>query len=171
MPKNQQLVAPKKSASDTVLPHQFISNAVKRTGKTNQEIAEETGFSRGNVVAMISSGAMNVPINRVAAFARAIEVDPVALLRKVLSDSDSHLLDTIEEVMKMRAISEDEFEFISLLRKMSGNLEIAWAGRKELVDAMEPVVAKIKKADAHNAKMEIAQAHERDNRRPPLSKL
>lgn len=61
---------------DAVLPHHFISLAIAATGKSNQEIADEIGIPRGNVIAMIRSGSMKLPINRVAAMAKAIEVDP-----------------------------------------------------------------------------------------------
>ncbi|SIT18816.1 hypothetical protein SAMN05421759_1356 [Roseivivax lentus] len=42
----------------------LIADAIDASGKTQREIAEEIGFPRGNVISMLRSGEMRLPIER-----------------------------------------------------------------------------------------------------------
>ena len=53
----------------------FIAAKIKASGKTQAQIAQECGFARPNVVSMIKLGRIRLPLNRLGAFARSIEVD------------------------------------------------------------------------------------------------
>ncbi len=44
--------------------------------KTQSEIARQAGFVNANVVSMIKTGQSKLPLDRVAALARALDVDP-----------------------------------------------------------------------------------------------
>ena len=56
--------------------------------KTQAEIAEEAGFVNPNMVTMIKQGATKLPIDRVPALAKALEVDPA--LRNVSTTLSPH---------------------------------------------------------------------------------
>lgn len=161
---------PIKALDDAVLSHHFISIAISASGKSNQEIAEECGFLRGNVVAMIRSGAMKLPINRVLRLAKAVDVDPITLLRKTMSNQDAVLLKAIEEILGAHAISEKEFALIQFVRAKSGNLDIEWTSRPEFVAGIEPAIVEIRKREGKEAVRQVKTLHEGDNRYAAVSK-
>ena len=53
----------------------YIDVKIRESGKTQAEIASECGFTRPNVVSMIKLGHIRLPLDRLAAFAKAIDVD------------------------------------------------------------------------------------------------
>lgn len=59
----------------------FIASRIKHVGKTQREIAREAGFVRPNVLTMIKRGQTKVPLARVGALARALETDPLMLMK------------------------------------------------------------------------------------------
>lgn len=156
-----------KKKDDAVLPHHFISLAIAATGKSNQEIAEEIGMSRGNVIAMIRSGSMKLPINRVSAMAKAVNVDPVTLLRKVMTPGDLEVLKTLEEVAGTRAISENEFGLIEFVRHHSKNLDIAWQSRPEFAEPLLEAIERIKNRESRESVRQIDKLHSEDKRYAP----
>ena len=52
--------------------------------KSQAEIAAEAGFVNANFVSLLKSGKNKVPLDRVPALARALEVDPAYLMRLAL---------------------------------------------------------------------------------------
>lgn len=52
----------------------------QRPAKSQAKIAPESGFSSVNMLAMIKSGASRMPLDRVPALARALDIDPALLL-------------------------------------------------------------------------------------------
>ena len=56
------------------------------SGKTQKAIAEEVGLDRQNVISMMKTGDMKVPIDRAPALARACGADPAAFTRLVIQE-------------------------------------------------------------------------------------
>lgn len=156
--------------SDAVPVHQFISLAVSKTGKTNQEIADEVGFTRGNVVAMIRSGSMKCPLNRVVRLAKAIDVDPADLLRRTLGPNDAALLETFQEISGARIVSSMEYEFIEWVRRVSGNVDVGWHNRPEFITAAQPVIETIAKQVSRESTRQMKKLAEEDSRHAGPSK-
>lgn len=55
--------------------------------KTQKVIAHEAGFINPNLISMIKNGATKIPLDRVPALARALEVDPAYLMRLALEQA------------------------------------------------------------------------------------
>lgn len=55
--------------------------------KTQKEVAREVGFLNANMLSLLKSGANKVPLDRVPALAKALEVDPAYLMRLSLEQS------------------------------------------------------------------------------------
>ena len=155
---------------DSVPVHQYISLAASKTGKTNQELAEEVGFARGNVIAMIRSGSMKCPLNKVVKLAKAIDVDPADLLRRVLGPNDAALLDTFEEISGTRIVTANEYAFIEWIRRVSGKLDIGWHNRPEFVAAAQPVIENLAKAASRESQRQVKKLVENDGRHAPAPK-
>jgi|SRR6056297_3611173 len=64
----------------------LIADAINGSGKTQREIAAEIGLERPNVISMLKSGAMRLPIERIPALARAIGIDPGMLLEVAMQE-------------------------------------------------------------------------------------
>gem|GEM_PF-662785 len=72
----------RKPYADTRLPR-FIETQVLalRPLKSQADIAAEAGFTNPNMISMIKSGGTRLPIDRVPALAKALDVDPRRLLQ------------------------------------------------------------------------------------------
>lgn len=83
---------------------QAVARYVNQSGKTHAQIGEEMGYgSQGSkLIEMFISGRSKLPINKVSAFARAVNTDPAALLRVVLHEYSPDTLKAIEEVAGRR---------------------------------------------------------------------
>lgn len=73
-----------------------FATMLERSGKSQKEIAQEAGFARPNVISMMKSGEMKVPIDRALALARACGADPAAFTRLVLAEYSPAVLETLD---------------------------------------------------------------------------
>ncbi|SIT10257.1 hypothetical protein SAMN05421759_1166 [Roseivivax lentus] len=64
----------------------LIADAIDASGKTQREIAEEVRFPRGNVISMLRSGEMRLPIERASALARALGIDEKLLISTAMTE-------------------------------------------------------------------------------------
>ncbi|RVT82458.1 helix-turn-helix domain-containing protein [Inhella crocodyli] len=93
-------------------------------GLTNAEIARALGLPRPNVVAMILRGRMKLPLTRLPALARVLEVDPVWLLRVTLDEYTPALWQVIEVVVGADALlSARERALIEFVRTHAGGAD------------------------------------------------
>ncbi|SFQ68761.1 Transcriptional regulator, contains XRE-family HTH domain [Roseivivax halotolerans] len=64
----------------------LIADALDASGKTQREVAEEVGFPRQNVISMLRSGEMRLPIERAPALAHALGIDEKTLIRTAMTE-------------------------------------------------------------------------------------
>ena len=76
---------------------EYISTLLERSKKTQKEIAAEVGFPKANVLTMLKQGTTRVPISRIPALARALDVEPDELMKIVLREYQPEILEAIEE--------------------------------------------------------------------------
>ncbi len=92
-------VIPKASKARSVA--EFVTQAIAATGKTQLEVAREAGFDKPNVITMIKQGSTKLPIPRVKAMARALEVEPLVLLKLCLKEYHPEMYDVLHEFIFM----------------------------------------------------------------------
>lgn len=63
-----------------------VAAALGKSLKTQREISKAVGFERPNVISMIKTGEMKMPIDRIPAFAEACGVDPVQLIKTAMEE-------------------------------------------------------------------------------------
>ena len=61
----------------------MIADAIEASGKTQREIAEEMGLLRPNVISMLKSGEMTMPIERIPAFSKATGIDVYGVAKQL----------------------------------------------------------------------------------------
>src|ERR1700744_422031 len=83
--------------------------------KSQREIAVEAGFARPNVISMLKSGLIKVPLDRIPALARAIEADPAHLFRLGMRDIWPELAPLVDTIFGRQMASRHELA-IFLLR-------------------------------------------------------
>ena len=97
--------------------------------KSQAEIAAEAGFVNANFVSLLKSGKNKVPLDRVPALARALEVDPAYLMRLSLDQSiGATAARAITEIFGT-PVTENERGWITELRDASDNTDPRLTGR------------------------------------------
>jgi len=95
---------------------EYISWQIRLCGKSQTEIAQQSGFDKPNVITMIKQGKTKVPLAKIGSMAKALEVDPVFFMKLVLSEYMPDVADIIETIVKQPIITQNEQEFIKVIR-------------------------------------------------------
>jgi transcriptional regulator with XRE-family HTH domain len=75
---------------------EYITSQIKVCGKSQKQIADESGFQTPNILSMIRHGNTKLPIPRVNALADALEVPRAKLMKMVLKEYQPEILEAIE---------------------------------------------------------------------------
>lgn len=102
----------------------FIAQAISQSGKTQAQVAREIGLPNANAVSMITTGNLKLPINRIGALSKALQIDPTHLLRLSLREYHPDLLEAIEDVLERPMISANEAALIDMFRKYTADRDI-----------------------------------------------
>ena len=89
-------------------------------GLTDQQLSDALGFERGIVLSLIKAGTMRMPLTKIPALAKALDLDAPDLMRAALHESSPELSDAIKEVFDPLHLSAAEVTLITHLRKLSG---------------------------------------------------
>ncbi|MCP8884502.1 helix-turn-helix domain-containing protein [Devosia sp. XJ19-1] len=113
-----------KPYADTRLPAYIEKRILElRPIKSQAEIATETGFPNPNMISMLKSGAIRVPLDRVPALAEALQVDPARLLQLALEQwagsAAARAFDRIFETV----VSKNEVGWLSEIRDASDHTD------------------------------------------------
>ena len=101
----------------------FITARLAQSDKTQRQIAEECGFENPNVITMFKTGATKIPVNRIGAIAKALDVDPAYLLRLVLTEYLPDTWQSIEDIIEGTVLTGNELELVRLFRSATGNTD------------------------------------------------
>jgi hypothetical protein len=90
----------------------FITRRIDelRGVKTQREIAAEAGFNRPNIISMFKSGETQVPLDRIPAFAKALEADPAHIFRLAMQDYWPELRAVVDGIFGRNMASANEIE-------------------------------------------------------------
>jgi len=92
---------------------------------SDQDLCEAVGFERNIMLTLIKAGTMKMPLTRVPAFAAALKIDPAALFRSALRESDPALAQVIEQVFNPLHLSATEVNLVMHLRELYGDRDVA----------------------------------------------
>ena len=81
---------------------QFLTMKIDESGKTQREIATEVGYDAANVITMFKQGSTKLPLNTVGPIARALDVDPVFLLRLAFNEYFPETFEAVEHARDAR---------------------------------------------------------------------
>lgn len=97
----------------------FLEYYLARSPKTQRQIAKEVGFEKPNMITMIKQGHTKLPIERVPALAKALDVDERFLMNLVLAEYHPALYEVIQSVYGLM-VTKNEEEIIRFIRAVSG---------------------------------------------------
>ena len=89
-------------------------------GLSDHDLCIAVGFER-EVWKVIKTGAMKLPLTKVPALAKALELQPGPLLRTVMSESSPGLLQLISDVFEPLGLTDSEKRLIKHLRHLAGD--------------------------------------------------
>lgn len=141
--------APKNAAPESPLPlHLYLSKLIDENDElTNAEIARRLGYRRPNVIAMIKTGTMKLPINKVPDLAKILGLDRISLLQRTLLEYDPELWKTIEAVMGAKVVTDNEMALITLLRGVTHGVDPDLANNPLFAEGFEALVGQAVDAD------------------------
>lgn len=113
---------PKKPYADSRLAL-FVTQRIMelRPLKTQADIAAEAGYANHNNITMIKQGAIKLPLDRVPAVARALDVDTGMLLRLTLEQAAGTAAISIFE--QLAPLSRNERAWLEAIRDHSGDTD------------------------------------------------
>lgn len=131
-------------ATESVPVHLYLSRLIQdRPDLTNVEIARRMGYERPNVIAMMRTGTMKIPVHRVPEFARILEVDPYALLQRVLSEYDPGLWALLTQLMGQQLVTRNELALLTVLRAEMGNMDPDLVSDRAFIRELRLLVAQV----------------------------
>lgn len=102
----------------------FVAARQAEKGLTDEQIAVALGYSKPNVVAMIKSGSMSLPLNKCRALATVLEVDVWTVVELALAHSPE-LLQVIRDLGAHAQLSTIEQNLPREVRKLTGDKHVA----------------------------------------------
>lgn len=98
--------------------HRALALWIDASGKTQREIAREIGYPRPNVVSMLKTGSMSLPLLKVPVLARCLGVDPAVMMRRAIAEYEPELLAILDR-LGMQPVTRNEMGIIWFVRLVS----------------------------------------------------
>jgi len=76
---------------------QYLFDAIEASTKTQKEIAREVGYPSANIITMMKKGETKVPVSRIPALAKALDIDTSELIDIALKEYHPELRTCLRE--------------------------------------------------------------------------
>lgn len=103
----------------------YVAFHIDASPKNRAEIAAEAGFAKPNVLSMIRTGVMKVPLTAIGKLAKSLGIDQGNFMRRCLSEYSPELLDVIEETTG-GILSTNERKMLELYRSATKGTDPAF---------------------------------------------
>lgn len=119
----------------------YLTKVIDTKAIKQSELAYKIGYNKANIITMFKQGLTKLPINKVRVTAEALDVDPVHLMRLVLSEYQPDTLECIEEVYGY-AVTDNEMKVIELMRNATDDRDpvVNSVASKELTKIFKTLV-------------------------------
>ena len=101
----------------------WLADQQASAGVSDEVLASALGYESPLVIQMFKSGDMKVPITKVPALARALNLNPGLLMRRVLNDVSPEMLHAVEHCLGALSLTEGEQKLIAAIRKANPSRE------------------------------------------------
>ena len=96
---------------------EYITLLIEASNKTQTQIAEECGFEKSNIITMLKKGQTKVPIAKIGALARSLNVDPIHLYATVMREYNPETWEAIEGLAAQPVLTQNELKILDAIRK------------------------------------------------------
>ena len=144
----------------------LIRTRIEELGIDNTTVQKALGYAKPNVIAMLKMGSMRLPDNKAVACAKVLQLDPVFMLSKVMTENNADLWKSIESVMGDRLVSTNEMKLVSMLRENLGGFDIDLANDRDFMQALAPALAKLVNQRTDGVRDKIARLESAAARKP-----
>jgi transcriptional regulator with XRE-family HTH domain len=93
-----------------------------RLGRTQRDIATAIGYDKPNMISMFKTGVTKVPLEKIPALAKALDVDPAYLFRLAIQQYWPELSETIDEIFGA-ILTQNEAKYVRRIRELSGDTD------------------------------------------------
>jgi transcriptional regulator with XRE-family HTH domain len=127
---NGKPMTPKNPYADSRLSAFLTKRILElRPRKSQVEIATEAGFINVNMMSMLKSGKSKLPLDRVAALATALEVDPKLLFKMAIEQSSYETTSKVIDEIFGTVVTRNEVTWLKELREASDHKDPALTSR------------------------------------------
>lgn len=102
----------------------YISQQLVMCGKSQIEVANEIGYSNPNVITMFKQGKTKLPIVKVKLLAKSLGVDPVFLLKLVMTEYMPDTWNVVSDILGGSIITEPEERILGVIHQADGGLPV-----------------------------------------------
>lgn len=119
---------------------EYLTNQIGVCGKSQKDIAWETGYARPNIITMFKQGVTKVPVSAAPKLAKAIGSDPAFFLHLVLEEYHPDLLQTIEDTLG-GFTTPNEAHMLHIFREVTDNQDpvLSKAAESKFKDCVKEV--------------------------------
>lgn len=100
---------------------QLIRERVAQVSKTPSRIADEVGLNSPNLLQLVCEGRAKLPVQHVQAVASALGIDPVHLMRLVVTEYLPGVWEVVEQALQGTALTTNERKLVDAYRQVTGN--------------------------------------------------
>ncbi len=104
---------------------EFITHQIRISGKPQVEIARELGYPKPNIITMFKQGKTRIPLDKVGPLAKALEIDPALLLKKVMGEYMPDTLAALQSVLDGLQLTQNERELIDAYRQVAKGKDVS----------------------------------------------
>ncbi len=97
--------------------HARLDERMDELGLSNSELANQLGYDKPNVVELMRSGAMRVPLHKAVLLATALDLPARELFEALVGEGMPELLATVKAVYDPMALTSSEVSLITYLRR------------------------------------------------------
>lgn len=113
---------------------QFLTLKIDNSDKSQTEIASLLGYPNPNIITMFKQGKTKVPLTKVAELAAALDLDPLHLMRVVMTEYSPETWKVLERVLGNNIVSDTELQVVKIMRDVAGEVNVAPAPGKQTED-------------------------------------
>lgn len=100
---------------------QLIRQSMAQSERAPSQVGDEAGLSSTNLLQLVGEGRAKLPVQHVHAVAGALGIDPVYLMRLVVTEYLPGVWETVEQALQGTALTANERKLVDAYRQVTGN--------------------------------------------------
>ena len=133
----------------------FLNTKFASSDVRQNRIAKQIGYDHPNVLTMFKQGKTKLPLNKVGPLAKALQTDPMHLLRLVMSEYMPETWESLQDLVGTSLVTRKELELLQAVRLATGGHDLIVTGevRNAIFDALNPIAERAKALNASVAQI------------------